>query len=90
MTRRAHVFVDGRVQGVFYRAACAQAAVAAGLAGWVQNLPDGRVEAVFEGPAPAVEDLVAWCGKGPPGARVTVVAVSDQPPSGERGFAIRR
>ena len=53
--RRAHVFVAGRVQGVFFRASCAQEARSLGVAGWVRNAPDGRVEAVFEGPDAAVE-----------------------------------
>jgi acylphosphatase len=55
----------------------------------VSNLPDGRVEAAFEGPADAVDGLVEWCGAGPPMARVTTVAVTDEPVLGETRFVIR-
>ena len=72
----ARVFVSGRVQGVFFRYTCAREASEAGLKGTVRNLPDGRVEAVFQGPRPKVEQLVAWCHDGPPAARVTDVSVS--------------
>ena len=58
---RARVFVSGRVQGVFFRYSCAREASDEGLRGTVRNLPDGRVEAVFQGPKPAVERLIAWC-----------------------------
>jgi acylphosphatase len=72
---RVHVWVSGRVQGVWYRQSCAQEARAAGVAGWVSNMPDGRVEAVFEGDAAAVDALVSWCRLGPPRASVTDVKV---------------
>jgi acylphosphatase len=72
----ARVVVSGRVQGVFFRYSCAREARGAGLRGSVRNLPDGRVEAVFQGPSAAVERLVRWCSQGPPAARVTDVAVS--------------
>lgn len=86
--KRAHVFVSGRVQGVFFRATCREQARDAGVHGWVRNLPDGRVEAVFEGDDAAVERMVAWCRKGPAGARVSRVDVSWEPPQGEQGFRI--
>jgi acylphosphatase len=84
---RAHVVVSGRVQGVGYRASCFDAVVD-DVAGWVRNLPDGRVEAVFEGDREQVEKAIAWCRRGPPSARVTDVAVSWEEPKGERGFRI--
>ncbi len=86
---RARVLVSGRVQGVWFRASTADTSRQLGLAGWVRNLPDGRVEAVFEGPGPAVEAAIAWCGKGPPAARVVGCAVSWEEPRGEEGFAVR-
>ena len=81
----------GRVQGVWFRGATREAALREGVAGWVRNQPDGAVEAVFEGPARAVERLVAFCREGPPAARVTKVEVEDLPPAGEalRGFEVR-
>jgi acylphosphatase len=60
-----------------------------GLAGWVRNRPDGRVEAVFEGEQGAVDKAVAWCHEGPPWATVTEVEVTDEQPEGEDGFRIR-
>ena len=86
--RRVRVVVSGRVQGVFYRAECAQRARALGLGGCVRNLPDGRVEAAFEGPPPAVERMIAWCREGPPLARVEAVDVREEPPAGDRDFRI--
>jgi acylphosphatase len=70
MKARVHVFVSGRVQGVFFRAETADMADRLGLAGWVRNLPDGRVEALFEGEKEDVEKALDFCRKGPPGARV--------------------
>jgi acylphosphatase len=78
---RLRVVVDGMVQGVGFRASCARRAAQAGLGGWVRNLPDGRVEALFDGPRDAVDALVAWCRQGPPMARVTQVTVVDEPPA---------
>ena len=86
---RRRVVVDGFVQGVGFRASCARRAVDAGLAGWVRNLEDGRVEAVFEGPLDAVESLVAWCRQGPPFARVTRVTLDVEPAVAEVGFTVR-
>lgn len=84
---RARIVVSGRVQGVGYRASCFDAVVDH-VAGWVRNLPDGRVEALFEGEKDEVEKAIAWCRRGPPSARVTDVMVSWEEPKGEHGFRI--
>ena len=89
MTKRVRVRVSGRVQGVFFRVRCEQMARQRDLMGFVTNLPDGRVEAVFEGADGAVDDAVAWCREGPRGARVEAAEVSEEPPAGEREFRIR-
>jgi acylphosphatase len=87
---RAHVFVSGRVQGVYYRANTRDTARELGVDGWVKNLADGRVEAVFEGPEEAVEKMVEWCHTGSPAANVEDVKVEYGDPEGEDGFQIRR
>jgi acylphosphatase len=87
---RVHVFVSGEVQGVFFRAETRRQAQALGLAGWVRNLPDGRVEAVFEGPEDAVERMVAWCRQGPSYAEVRDVEVEHEDPEGLTEFDVRR
>lgn len=87
---RAHVFVSGKVQGVFYRANTRDTAGEAGVDGWVKNLADGRVEAVFEGPTAAVESMVEWCHEGSSRARVDDVEVEYVEPDGVEGFEIRR
>ena len=69
MRKRLHLFVSGRVQGVYYRASARDAARQFGLTGWVRNLPDGRVEALFEGDEEALRRMREWCGTGPPGSR---------------------
>lgn len=76
MKVRAHVFVSGMVQGVFFRSETQHEAKRGKVTGWVRNLRDGRVEAVFEGEKENVEKLIEFCRKGPPGARVTKVEVS--------------
>ena len=86
---RAHVFVSGTVQGVYYRATTRDTARDAGVDGWVKNLPDGRVEAVFEGPEDAVESMVEWCHEGSPAAEVEDVEVEYEEPQNEAGFEIR-
>ncbi|MFB3738245.1 MAG: acylphosphatase [Candidatus Velamenicoccus archaeovorus] len=86
--RRARVLVSGRVQGVFFRASCAARARELGLAGEVRNLPDGRVEAVFEGPDADVETMIAWCRRGPEWAQVDEALVTEEPPRGEQGFRV--
>lgn len=79
---RAHAYVSGLVQGVFFRANTVDAADRIGrLSGWVRNLPDGRVEVVCEGERDRVEKLVDWLGQGPPAARVTDVQISWEEPS---------
>lgn len=85
-----HVEVNGRVQGVFYRASCVERARALGLAGWVRNTLDGRVEAEFEGPADQVQAMIDWCRVGPPASRVTDVSVREEPPSGDDAFRVVR
>ncbi len=87
---RAHVFVSGTVQGVFYRASTRDAARDAGVDGWVKNLPDGRVEAVFEGDREAVESMIEWCHTGSERANVKNVEVSFEEPKRIDGFNIRR
>ena len=69
---RAHVFVSGRVQGVFFRQKTKDQAESQCVTGWVKNLDDGRVEAVFEGDEDAVKMLVAFCKKGPMGPRLQI------------------
>ena len=81
----AHVYVSGKVQGVGFRAATRAAAQRLGLSGWVRNLPDGRVEALFVGPKDAVEQMVAWCHRGPRAARVSQVKVDWKLPGSPSG-----
>lgn len=83
------VIISGRVQGVFFRASAREEAERRGLAGWVRNLRDGRVEAVFEGEDKAVDEMVDWCRKGPPSAAVTGVELFVEKPTGEVGFIVR-
>jgi acylphosphatase len=87
--KRAHVLISGLVQGVFFRDTCSREAVRHGVGGWVRNLRDGRVEAVFEGAEDAVDRMVAWSRRGPSKARVTGVTVATEPPEGLTGFMIR-
>ena len=86
---RAHVYVSGTVQGVYYRASTRDAARERGADGWVRYLDDGRVEAAFEGPQDAVEGMVEWCHTGSPAASVDDVSVEYEDPQGEEGFRIR-
>lgn len=86
---RAHVFVSGTVQGVYYRATTRDRAREESVDGWVKNLADGRVEAVFEGPADAVEAMVEWCHEGSPAAEVEDVEADYEEPRDEDGFEIR-
>ena len=90
MNVRAHLLISGRVQGVFFRATMQEEAEKLGVTGWVRNLPDGRVEAVVEGPEDKVKQLIEWAHHGPPAARVEKVEVTWQKPTGEyRAFTIR-
>lgn len=87
---RAHVFVSGKVQGVYYRASTRDAAREKGVEGWVRNLDDGRVEAVFEGEEEAVEAMVEWCHKGSRHAEVEDVEVEWKEATDEfDGFEVR-
>jgi acylphosphatase len=87
---RAHVFISGRVQGVGYRYSTVLQAEQLGVNGWVRNLPDSRVEAVFEASREVVEEIIRWCYKGPSAAVVKDVAVEYEEPEGLRGFETRR
>lgn len=87
---RAHVYVSGTVQGVYFRATTREKAEEFGIAGWVRNLEDGRVEAVFEGDEEDVERMIDFCREGPPAASVETVAVEREEPQGIDGFSIRR
>lgn len=80
---RGHVYVSGRVQGVMFRESARREATARGVTGWIRNLGDGRVEALFEGEEEAVRALVAWCNGGPSRARVDQVEVEWEGASGE-------
>ena len=85
---RVRVVVHGRVQGVYFRAECSEAARARGVSGWVSNQPDGSVYAEFEGQKDAVDAMVDWCRIGPDRAHVTDVEVSNLAPTGEAGFSV--
>jgi acylphosphatase len=86
---RRRVVVHGNVQGVFFRDTTRRQAQARGVSGWVCNRRDGAVEAVFEGPAEGVRELVEFCERGPRGAEVERVEVREEAPEGARGFAVR-
>jgi acylphosphatase len=91
--RTVTVKIEGRVQGVYYRAWTHDTARSLGLDGWVRNASDGSVEAVFSGPAPAVEEMLKLCADGPRDAKVTAVTVTDEggaPPSGFKVIASDR
>jgi len=87
--KRARVLVSGEVQGVYFRDACRRMAAEHGVLGWVRNLRDGRVEAVFEGPADAVDHMVTWARHGPGTARVADVDVQAETPEGLTSFVVR-
>jgi len=86
--KRAQVIVRGSVQGVFFRAEARDRARSLSLGGWVRNVPDGTVEAVFEGDDDRVESVVEWCRRGPQGAHVDDVEVTWLEPEGEQSFSI--
>jgi acylphosphatase len=91
MNSRVHVFVSGKVQGVFFRSSTKNMAEKLGLYGWVRNLADGRLEAIFEGNKEAVEKMVVWCRKGPESARVTGIEIIWEEFKGEfKDFLLRR
>jgi acylphosphatase len=89
-TVRRHVIVRGEVQGVFFRDSTRKEAESRGVSGWVKNRGDGSVEAVFEGPADAVEAMLEWCRSGPSRADVEDMNVSvEEEPDGLEGFEVR-
>ncbi len=89
--RRVHVHISGLVQGVFFRARTHREATHLGLVGWVRNLPDGRVEAVLEGPDEKIKEMIGWFRQGPSDARVEGVEVIEEPYTGAfPDFTIRR
>ncbi|RLF50006.1 MAG: acylphosphatase [Thermoplasmata archaeon] len=89
MIVRAHLIFSGRVQGVFFRHHTRLWARELGVNGWVKNLPDGTVEAIFEGEKDAVEELIRRCREEQPYAVVTGVDIKWEEPKGERGFEVR-
>ena len=88
--RCVRVIVRGRVQGVFYRATCAEKANQAGVFGWVRNCVDGSVEAHFEGSADAVETMIQWCQLGSAQALVSAIYVDESRSEAFKSFEIRR
>lgn len=86
---RRRVVVHGRVQGVFFRDSARRLARQLGVAGWIRNRPDGAVEAVFEGPADAVDRMTDWVRQGPRGARVDELEIVDEPPAGDMDFRVQ-
>lgn len=88
-TVSTRVVVRGRVQGVWFRASTQRMAQGLGLSGWVRNLPDGGVEALFEGAPLAVQSAVEWCHDGPEHARVDSVELFAEEPQGLTGFGVR-
>ena len=87
---RAHVYISGEVQGVFFRDSARKKAEQLGLAGWVRNVPDGRVEALFEGPPERVREMIQWCKEGPPPAMVEDVDAEFEAPQEDlEGFEVR-
>ena len=89
MAARAHVFVSGRVQGVGFRYSTYHVARQLGLTGWVRNLADGRVEAVFQGDPDTIQRMLAWCRHGPPGSFVENLDVAwDESANGSAEFRV--
>jgi acylphosphatase len=87
---RAHVRISGQVQGVFFRDSTSQKARELNLAGWVKNLPDGRVEAIFEGSSESVKEILRWCEEGPQHASVENVDADIEDAGGDlSGFEVR-
>ncbi|VVB50971.1 Acylphosphatase [uncultured archaeon] len=91
MNIRVHVFISGKVQGVFFRSSTKDMAKKSGLFGWVRNLADGRVEAVFEGKKDAIEKMLEWCRVGPEYAKVKGIEVIWEEFKGDfKEFLLRR
>jgi acylphosphatase len=80
---RLHVFISGKVQGVYFRQNTKQVATSHRVTGWVRNLPDGRVEAIFEGDKADVDEVIEWCHIGPPKADVVDVDIRFETHTGE-------
>lgn len=90
MKKRIHVFVSGRVQGVFFRQSTFEKAKLLGLCGWVRNTEDGRVEAVFEGEEERIKKILEWMKKGPPLAKVKKLEIFEEEARGEfKDFEIK-
>jgi acylphosphatase len=87
---RAHAFISGIVQGVSYRYYTVNRAKQVGVSGWVRNLPDSRVEAVFEGTQEQVETMIRWCQQGSPASVVERVVFEYEQPQGIEGFVTKR
>lgn len=91
MKVRVHVFISGRVQGVFFRVKTRSEALKRKVFGWVRNLADGRVEAVFEGEKENVDEMINFCGIGPQGAYVSNVEIFPEENNEKfNGFEIRK
>ncbi len=87
---RLNLSIQGRVQGVFYRASTAEKARSLGLQGWVRNVSDGSVELLAEGQKGALQELLDWCHEGPPAARVTHIQEAWSEAKGmAAGFEVR-
>ena len=90
MTAAIHAYIEGRVQGVWFRAATAEKAQELGVEGWARNLPDGRVEVLARGPQEALDAFEQWLHEGPPAARVAAVhSAAAEPADVPAGFSIR-
>ena len=83
-----HLWITGKVQGVYYRATAAELAERLGLNGWIKNTTDGAVEATISGADAAVAEFIAWCRKGPANAQVTDVKLTPKPDDGLVGFQV--
>jgi acylphosphatase len=89
--KRIRVYISGVVQGVFFRHHTKERALELGVTGWVRNLPDGRIEAVFEGEDNSVDRIIAFCKEGPPSAHVTKVELKGESWTGEfKDFVVKR
>ena len=76
--KRVHIFVNGRVQGVFFRQATKVIAIKNNVTGWVRNLDDGRVEILIEGDDRCIDSVIAWCGCGPANSRVDDIQINNE------------
>ena len=85
-----HLLIQGKVQGVFFRASAKEVAEDLGISGWIKNTKEGAVECVADGAEAAIQQFVDWCKQGPSGARVDEVTVSQTDPIKDTGFRIVR